>query len=356
MENTLSGEEKVTLQLKSLYKSYGFSAYKLGSFEEYSLYARNIDFLVSRNVATFNADGRLLALRPDVTLSIIKNVAPEEGQTIKLYYDEKVYRAPLGSKNFREVSQVGAEVIGEVDGVAEAEVLSLALETLQTVGGNYLLNVAHIGVITAFLAELGLSAEDEREALGYLRNKNAHGFAAFAREKRCPPAAAEAFIGLMNLDGEPRFALAGAEEICKSEGARRALGELKEIIRLSGKEKNINVNFSIADNATYYNGVIFSGYVEGVPRSVLSGGRYDKLLKNFGKSAGAIGFALYLGELSGYLKSEQSAAEIAVVYKKEGRRALGMAEALRKKGKSVLVCKRPPHNFAGTIINAEEEV
>ena len=92
-QNILKFEEKVVFSLRSLYSGYGYRQFKMSKFEEYSLYSKNQDFLVSDGVITFNdTNGKLMALKPDVTLSIIKNIKDIKGVTDKYYYNETVYR------------------------------------------------------------------------------------------------------------------------------------------------------------------------------------------------------------------------------------------------------------------------
>ena len=106
----LKGEEKVLMQLRSLYASYGYRTYKMSRFEEYDLYAGNKDFLVSGNVITFtDTDGKLLALKPDVTLSIVKSIRESKGLVSRVCYDENVYRVSDRSGTFREIMQAGVE-------------------------------------------------------------------------------------------------------------------------------------------------------------------------------------------------------------------------------------------------------
>ena len=103
----LSGVERAEYALRSLYLKYGFSQYKMSKFEEYDLYAQNKDFLVSENVITFNdTDGKLLALKPDVTLSIIKNGKDDLLGVQKVFYNENVYRVSKGTHSFKELMQV----------------------------------------------------------------------------------------------------------------------------------------------------------------------------------------------------------------------------------------------------------
>ena len=112
----LRPEEKAALSLRELYADKGCSFYRMSRFEEYDFYADKKDFLTSRNILTFtDINGRLMALRPDVTLSIIKHVRDIPGQVQKFFYDEKVYRVPRNSQSFHEISQAGIEFIGSLD-------------------------------------------------------------------------------------------------------------------------------------------------------------------------------------------------------------------------------------------------
>ena len=98
---SLRREERVLFKLRDLYRLSGYAQYKMGKFEEYDLYARNKDFLVSDGVITFtDTDGRLMALKPDVTLSIIKNTRDRENCVQKVYYSENVYRISGSTRSF----------------------------------------------------------------------------------------------------------------------------------------------------------------------------------------------------------------------------------------------------------------
>ena len=114
--NRLRPQERLSLRLRLLYEEAGFRQYHMGRFEEYGLYQENRRFLASDQVITFtDLDGRLLALKPDVTLSIAKNARVEEGGCGQYYYAENVYRPSQESHTFREISQMGLECIGAVD-------------------------------------------------------------------------------------------------------------------------------------------------------------------------------------------------------------------------------------------------
>ena len=119
--NVLRPQERASLQLRLLYEQEGFRKYHMGRFEEYGLYQENRRFLSSEQVITFtDLDGRLLALKPDVTLSIAKNAQVGPGGCGRYYYQENVYRPSQESHTFREISQMGLECIGAVDDAADA--------------------------------------------------------------------------------------------------------------------------------------------------------------------------------------------------------------------------------------------
>ena len=102
----LTNEEKISFALRSLYHRRGFVPYRMSKFEEYELYMKNKDFLRSPQVITFtDTNGKLMALKPDVTLSIVRSYRHIPGQTQKLYYDENVYRVSESAGAFREIRQ-----------------------------------------------------------------------------------------------------------------------------------------------------------------------------------------------------------------------------------------------------------
>ena len=122
--DTLKKDEQVSLSLRKLYEQFGYKKYKVSKFEAYELYLENKNFLKSEQIITFNdLDGKLLALKPDVTLSIIKNTNANREQTEKLYYIENVYRLSRQNHEYKEINQMGLEYIGDVDLYATLEVM-----------------------------------------------------------------------------------------------------------------------------------------------------------------------------------------------------------------------------------------
>ena len=156
---TTQSIESISSALGRLYNRYGYSRYKMNKFEEYDLYARNKDFLISDSVITFtDLNGKLMALKPDVTLSIVKNTRDEPGIR-KLHYNENVYRVSKGSHCYKEIMQVGLEAIGQIDEYCVYEVMKLAAESLTTTGRSCVLEVSHLGLLADALRHAGIGVD-----------------------------------------------------------------------------------------------------------------------------------------------------------------------------------------------------
>ena len=130
--NNLKKEEKAVLDLRKLYESYGYKKIKLNKFEEYELYNDNKDFLKTENILTFmDLNGKLQALRPDVTLSVVKKVSKNnKNGTEKLYYIENIYRLSKETREYEELEQLGIELIGDIDKYSNLEIIDIAQPNL----------------------------------------------------------------------------------------------------------------------------------------------------------------------------------------------------------------------------------
>ena len=182
-ETLLKPEEKAVYALRSLYDRYGYTPYKMSKFEEYDLYAKNKDFLISEGIITFtDTKGKLLALKPDVTLSIIKNSKDADKNLSKLYYNENVYRIAKGSHVFKEIMQAGLECIGDIDAYHVAEVVSLAIRSLALLSDAYMLDLSHVGLIAAMIDTLSLEKPVLKQFLTAVEKKNAGELSSLAAD------------------------------------------------------------------------------------------------------------------------------------------------------------------------------
>ena len=291
--------ERITFALRTLYLRRGYARYRLGRFEEYDFYSRNKDFLISESIITFSdTNGKLMALKPDVTLAILKNHPDRPDRLLKLCYNENVYRVSRSSGCFREIPQTGLECIGPVDESCLGEVLSLAAESLAVCGKDYLLEVTHLDILSAFVEDAA-PREDLREALlDLVSQKNLHGIRALCRENCVPAEKAEALASLLELTGSPETVFPGLEALCRGRGLEEELRTLRLALdSMDAGADRVELDFSAVGNMRYYNGIIFRGFLPGVPGSVLSGGQYDRLMGRLRRRSGAVGFAVYLDML-----------------------------------------------------------
>ena len=167
---------------------HGYRQFKMSKFEEYDLYVRNKDFLISDSIITFtDTNGKLMALKPDVTLSIVKNSKASEGGLEKVFYNENVYRVSRGGEAFREIMQVGAECIGEIDEYGLCEVLLLAAKSLETLSDSFVLDLSHMGILAAVLDGLGLTDAARAELLVCIGDKNLHTAREICRREGVSP-------------------------------------------------------------------------------------------------------------------------------------------------------------------------
>ena len=297
----LRPQERISLQLRALYEQAGFHQYHMGRFEEYGLYQENRRFLSSEQVITFtDLDGRLLALKPDVTLSIAKNAPVEPGKCGRYYYAENVYRPSRESRTFREIRQIGLECIGAVDGAVTAQAVSLALESLALTGRDAVLEVSHMGFVTGLLDAVGAPESVRPRLLTCIRNKNQHELRAVAAGAGLSSQGADALCRLGMLSGPWQQVLAAAEPLALNALMGAALAQLRALgqaLTPSGQAERLRLDLSLVNDMDYYNGLVLQGYLAGLPRPVLRGGQYDPLAEQFRPGTRAIGFALYLDEL-----------------------------------------------------------
>jgi ATP phosphoribosyltransferase regulatory subunit len=381
--DTLKKDEQTALMLRALYESYGYKKFKTGRFEEYGLYLENKSFLKSENLITFNdLNGRLLALKPDVTLSIVKNTNAKNTAE-KLYYVENVYRYNKQSGEFKEINQTGLELIGDVDLYGTAEVIRLALQSLNTIDGDFILDISHMGFVTGLIDTLTNDAALKQRLIELIRAKNTHDLKKIAGEAHggrgavgdanaaratgagnlggiggglklaaeavagLTSSAADKLIGLTELSGGLGQALERARDLITNAEMQSAYDELLALsqkLKADGLAKNIRLDFSIVNDISYYNGIIFHGYVKKAPAPVLSGGRYDRLMERLKKKGGAIGFAVYLNELRPYNADSRFAVDTLLLYgdKTDAEVVLNEAERLVKNGQRVRVEKHIP--------------
>ena len=297
----LSNKEKVIIKLKELYSESGYKTFRMSKFEEYDFYARNKDFLVSDNVITFtDTTGKLMALKPDVTLSIVKSGKDLPDIVNRLYYNESVYRVSKGVGTFTEITQTGLECIGRIEAKEIAEVIQLAVKSLRIFSEKPVLALSDLAVTEAVIAKAKVRKDAKAEILEAIEQRNLQKI--------------ESILGpcsdvkkLLEIQGPAALCLPKLKEFADGyKGPVRRFVSLLERLEKTEAFDSINIDFSVIDDVNYYNGIVFKGFVPGLYECVLSGGEYDNLMRKLGRDSKAIGFAVYT-DLLDRLPSDMSA-------------------------------------------------
>ena len=348
MKLPLNFQEQVMFSLRGLYERQGYSRYKMSKFEEYDLYAQNKDFLIDRSVITFmDTNGKLMALKPDVTLSIVKNSQDNQNTLQKLYYNENVYRVSPGSRSFRELMQVGLECLGSIDDCCICEVLTLAAESLAVISPDWVLDISHLGLLESVLTALGIPAERTADAFRCISQKNSHELAVLCNGCGISPENTVLLKEVATLCGSPASVLprlTGLADPAVLSQLRRITAALEQ----AGYADRIRFDFSAVDDPRYYNGFVFKGFIHGLPQRVLSGGQYDKLMQKMNRRCGAIGFAVYMDALE-RLELPRTEADVDTILLYHDSTPLDtiqtQLQTLFAEGRSVMVQRQVPENI-----------
>ncbi len=340
----MTQQEREALKLRAIYESAGYKKFKMSRFEEYSLYLENKSFLNTEGIVTFtNPAGKLMALKPDVTLSIMKSMRYDTEFPTKLYYTENVYRSVKDVRDIREIMQVGLEYLGEVTIYAQLEVLTMAMESLERLDKEYILDISHMGLVSELLNSSGLREEAKSEALTLISTKNSHELKRLCERENVSDSVSDRLCSLSSLSGNFGEVLPIAKNLAISELEISAVSELEKLFVLlseTGDTSRLRLDFSIVNDMSYYNGLVFKGYIPDVPEGILSGGQYDKLVQRISKATGAIGFAVYISLLE-HRKERVSEFDVDVLVicsnDKKAKEVMLLSKKLRSEGKTVRV-------------------
>ena len=315
----MSKKDLVLLNIRKMYDSYGYKKISLPSFEEYDLYNENKDF-IDRNVLTvMSPNGKLLALRPDITLSVAKKVSKDQSlKYSKIYYQENTYNLTkyIG---YEEDEQLGIELIGKESTFLDFEIINLAVKSLDIINKKSMIVLSHAGFISSIFENFDLEYETKEQILDCINRKNSHDIQKILKKNEHISENVKKLIyKIPELSGN----LENIEkELLKYEindNTKKILSELKQLNSLLMKfykKSKIIFDFSVVKNLNYYNGIILQGYIEDFPNVILTGGRYDKLFEKFGVDTGAVGFAILTDGLKGYYKdTDKKDFEVLIAY------------------------------------------
>ena len=344
--------QKIAVQerLRAVQLSYGYHDIQTPSFEFFSIFSQEIGTTPSKDLYKFfDKEGNTLVLRPDFTPSIARSAAKyytEADMPVKLCYMGNTF---INSSDYqgrlKETTQCGVELIGDSSVAADAEILSMVVESLKAVGlREFQISVGHARFFQGLIEAAGLKEEEEEELRILISNKNFLGVEEFIKPLQLEKNLKKLFLLLGSFDASAED-LVDAKEYAKEyatiSSAIVELETLYDFLKIYGIDKYISFELGMVSSYHYYTGIIFSGYTFGTGQPVVKGGRYDKLLTYFGKNAPSIGFAIVVDQLLSALSRQRIflpvKEESVLIVFTEDTKAGGIARAktLRENGKTV---------------------
>lgn len=336
-------------KLSELFKRFGYCQVETPTFENYEFYANEDAVNKDDLFKLINASGKILALKPDVTLPVARMAAinhhdPEE--IIKFSYLTNIYKDFSNrDKSRKETTQTGIEYFGNSDPACDAEVVALAIIALSSFGiENIHIDLGHVGFINALLDEIQVNKSDREKLFNLIENKNIGDIKEFLKDKNnIPEKYKEILIEIPRLFGEPKDVFKRMNELAVTPKMKAAVDRLTMIydhLKELGMHQYITFDIGFTNRMNYYTGMIFKGYIDELGEAVLNGGRYDSLSSRFGIDRPACGFSLDLISFMDHLNSknllpEEGEPKYILLYPlSERAKAFDKCNDIRKTGRS----------------------
>lgn len=317
--NEYERKQKIVNNINNTFKSFGYREAFTPTIEYYDVFSSiKSTVLKGEMFKLIDKSGDILVLRPDVTIPIARMVANNSKtskRNFKVFYNHQVFR--MDDENRREMTQTGIEYFGNGEFESDAEVISIAIKSLLKIKIDLRMEIGHANYYKGLLEEIDI--EDEKiyvKLKELIENKNFVELQKLANQLDLEEKVKRVIIEMPNLYGDYKDVIAKAEPLCLNKNMNIALEDLEQVCKIIedfGYGDYISVDLGLINHLDYYTGVIFKGYMSNHGEMILSGGRYDDLTENYGKSIPATGFAINVDELlSGIEKNKHK--ELQEIY------------------------------------------
>jgi len=333
-------------RLRSLFSGYGYYELETPTIEYYDVFASEVGNIPQENMYKFfDQQGRILVLRPDITIPVARITATkyrEEIYPLRVCYLGNVFRYnDFGGGKQNEFTQAGVEVLGAGTPEADAEVISIAVKSLKECGlENFRIEIGQEEFFNGIMDETGLSREQTDMVRLLLDKKDFVGLEEFLNELSINKELKKIILRLSSIFNDPDL-----DERLKALNingtAIGALENIKRVLRLLedyGISQYVSVDLGMLKGINYDTGIIFKGYTYGVGFPILTGGRYDRLVGEFGKQCPATGFSLGINLIMMALQRQNKAVrrpgvDSIICYSDKGRKiAFEICDELRRQG------------------------
>lgn len=318
-------KSKVSEEILSQIHSYGYEDIQTPAFEFFDVFSNEIGTTPSRELYKFfDKDGDTLALRPDFTPSIARCAAKyfmEDSTPLRLCYSGNTYtnNSNLQGK-LKEMTEIGAELISDDSVYADAEEIALLISSLQRAGLNdFQISVGNAEYFKGLCEYAGIDEETELKLKDFIAGKNYFGAEDLLVDCGIPDDKRTLLLRVMDLFGSDEKILDQALESISCERSKEAVIHLKDVYDVLcryGVEKYVSFDLGMLSKYNYYTGIIFKAFTYGAGDAIAKGGRYDSLLRQFGKNAPAIGFVIVIDDLMNAMSRQNIAVTVPEPVKK----------------------------------------
>ncbi|OEF99566.1 ATP phosphoribosyltransferase regulatory subunit [Vulcanibacillus modesticaldus] len=303
---------QLSREIEDLFIEKSFSPINPTLFEDYESFISVNKRVKEESVVKFIHGAKILVLRPDITMNIIKNIIPrlQDNAKLKIFYNATIFKN-FANLNIKEVRQMGVEYLGESSINAEREVIELALKVLKKYSDDFILEIGNSKYLNGLFNELKISREEKDKLKNLIYKKSKFELINYLKTLGLPEEKNEILINIFRLQGSINEITNLATNYFMNEEMMQAINELitiNDFCEKNGLLKNIHFDLSMITELDYYEGIIFKGFYPSSNSEIISGGRYDALTKIFGKKVPAIGFSVDLDELvrTFYVRGENS--------------------------------------------------
>ena len=337
-------------ELHRVHMSFGYHTIQTPMYEFFDVFNREIGSIPAKDMYKFfDREGNTLVLRPDITPSIARAVAMyfgEEKMPIRLCYAGNVF---INNNSYqgrlKETTQLGAELIGDDSPEADAEIIAMAVEAMKQAGlSEFQISIGHAGYLKGLMQAAGLNEEQEEEIRELICNKNFFGVEDYIEKTGISAELKELFAllgGFYNSPAQFEQAIRLAKSYEDITYSLQYLTDLHALLCNYEVDSYISYEMGAISDYHYYTGIVFSGYTFGTGETIVKGGRYNKLLKYFGKDAPAIGYVIMTDPLLAALsrqkvdKKPDVEYQLIVYVKSMECQAIAEAKNLRSQGEFV---------------------
>ena len=308
-------------RILEIFHLYGYQDIETPTFEFFDIFNESRGSVKAKEMFKFfDRDNHTLVLRPDETPAIARCVTKyftEEDMPLRLCYLERTFINNTSYQGrLKEASQTGVELIGDDSSDADAEILAMVIRALKAAGlTEFQVELGEVDFFRGLLEEAGMDEEMEEKLRELIENKNYFGVEELVMEQPIPQELKEAFLKLPELFGSLEE-IQAAREFTKNPRALRAIDRLEEVNRILeyyDLSEYVSYDLGMLSQYQYYTGIIFKAYTYGTGDYIVNGGRYDKLLIQFGKDAPAVGFGISVDDLMLALSRQKIDTPVRVV-------------------------------------------